>query len=127
MVRFRVLKPLTQPFMILCLPPSGTFKERTFPITGTNTGLFRTRVSQTFCLPGIHCDPWGSKSCQRADAKSDIERNTGRTGVVQVWEVDLDRFPGVKAFAAQAKGSPSLGYCDYEYRASRWRIAHKYQ
>lgn len=36
-------------------------------------------------------------------AKADIEATTGRLGVVEAWEIDLDSVPSVRAFAARAK------------------------
>lgn len=36
-------------------------------------------------------------------AKKDIEQTTGRTGVVEVWEVDLSSYKSVKHFCKQVK------------------------
>ncbi|KAK0118663.1 hypothetical protein ONS96_011750 [Cadophora gregata f. sp. sojae] len=35
-------------------------------------------------------------------ARCDIELTTGRTGVLDVWQVDFQRFSSVEAFAARA-------------------------
>jgi len=41
-------------------------------------------------------------------AKHDIERSTGRTGVVEVWKLDLQDYDSVKAFAKRAEGLKRL-------------------
>lgn len=41
-------------------------------------------------------------------AKKDIETTTKRTGVIEVWQLDLGSYASVKAFAERAKALPRL-------------------
>ena len=45
------------------------------------------------------------RSAQKGEAaKKDIETSTKRTGVVEVWSLDLQDYDSIKSFAAKAQG-----------------------
>jgi NAD(P)-dependent dehydrogenase (short-subunit alcohol dehydrogenase family) len=81
--------------------PTVSYANRTVIVTGANTGLgFEAAVK--FVELGASTVILGVRSVSKGDAaKSAIEERTGRAGVVQVWELDMDRFDDVRKFAAR--------------------------
>ncbi|SPO01795.1 related to retinol dehydrogenase 14 [Cephalotrichum gorgonifer] len=75
---------------------------RTFVITGANTGLGYQATKHLVTLGAarviiaVRNLPAGEK------AKKEIEAATGRTGVIDVWDIDLESYDSVKAFAKRA-------------------------
>lgn len=64
----------------------------------------RLRDSKAHCLPrGLKGYPWRPQSFQRPCSQSQYRIVTGRTGVVEGWELDLESFASVKAFASRAE------------------------
>lgn len=92
-----------QPFKKLHLPPAESFACQTVIITGGNTGLGLETARHIVAL-GAAKVILGVRTLSKGEAaKSDIESSTGRTGVVEVWELDLERYDSVKGFAARAE------------------------
>lgn len=91
-----------QPFRSLRLPQSASLASQTVLITGANSGLGLETARHIVKL-GASKVVLGVRSIARGEAaKNDIESTTGRTGVVEVWQVDLERFDSVEAFTARA-------------------------
>jgi NAD(P)-dependent dehydrogenase (short-subunit alcohol dehydrogenase family) len=88
--------------------PTNSFAGQTVIITGANVGLgfeaarHITRLGAVKVI--IAC-----RSIEKGEAaKKDIEKSTKRTGVVEVWQLDLCSYESVKAFAAKANALPRL-------------------
>lgn len=91
-----------QPFRKLHLPPPGSFASQTVLITGANTGLGLETARHIVTL-GATKVILGVRSLAKGNAaKADIEATTGRSNVVEAWELDLESFDSVKAFATRA-------------------------
>ncbi|PVH81189.1 NAD(P)-binding protein [Cadophora sp. DSE1049] len=91
-----------QPFRTLKLPPSESFASQTVLITGANSGL-GLETARHIVILGASKVILGVRTLAKGEAaKFDIETTTGRTGVVEVWQVDLERFDSVEAFVARA-------------------------
>ncbi|KAG4440815.1 hypothetical protein IFR05_003687 [Cadophora sp. M221] len=91
-----------QPFRTLNLPPPGSFESQTVLITGGNSGLGLETARHIVKL-GASKVILGVRNLSKGEAaKIDIESTTGRTGVVEVWEVDLEIFDSVDEFSARA-------------------------
>lgn len=87
------------------LPPASAIDGRTILITGANTGLGREAARHALGL-GAKAVILGVRSLDKGEqAKADIENSTGHAGRKQVlvWQVDLESFASVKAFAERAK------------------------
>ncbi|KAF2744012.1 NAD(P)-binding protein [Sporormia fimetaria CBS 119925] len=87
-------------FESLPVPPPSSFEGRTYVVTGANTGLgyecakHLVRHASRVIL--------AVRSQARGDvAKDNIEAETGRTGVAEVWLLDLASYDSVKAFATR--------------------------
>ncbi|KAH8176364.1 short chain dehydrogenase domain-containing protein [Sarocladium implicatum] len=80
----------------------GDAAGKTYIVTGANGGLgFETakhlvRASASRVILAVRNLEAGKK------AQTQIERDTGRSGVTHVWQLDLSSFGSVKAFAAKA-------------------------
>lgn len=103
-----LLSLFAQPFRKLHLPPPGSFASQTVIVTGANTGLGLETARHIVSL-GATKVILGVRSLAKGNAaKADIEATTGRANVVEVWELDLERFDSVKAFASRASKLPRL-------------------
>ncbi|KAH6653725.1 putative short-chain dehydrogenase/reductase family protein [Truncatella angustata] len=85
--------------IFLTLPePTKLFTGQTIVVTGSNTGLgleaarYFVRLDAARVILAVRSLEKGNT------AKSSIEASEGRTGVVEVWELDLSRYESVKAF-----------------------------
>lgn len=82
--------------------PTTSFAKQTVIITGSNTGLgleaakHVTRLGAERVILAVRTITKGET------AKQEIEQETGRNGVVQVWQLDLQSYDSVKAFATRA-------------------------
>lgn len=125
-----------QPFRRLRLPPSESFSSQTVLITGANSGLGLETARHVVNL-GASKVILGVRTLAKGEAaKIDIEATTGRIGVIEVWQVDLERFDSVEAFVARAAllerldvaimnaGLASLQWNLYVVRASSISIFH---
>jgi retinol dehydrogenase-12 len=98
-----MLSLFAQPFKTLGLPAPDSFASQTVIITGANTGLGLETARHITSL-GASKVILGVRTLSKGlSAKADIERTTRRTGIIEVWELDLSRFSSVKAFATRAQ------------------------
>jgi NAD(P)-dependent dehydrogenase (short-subunit alcohol dehydrogenase family) len=80
-------------------PKDATFEGRTILVTGANVGL-GFEAALKFLNQGVSSLIIGSRSLERGQrAKEDLERRTGRTGVIQIWHLDMNSFTSVLEFA----------------------------
>ncbi|KAI1857384.1 uncharacterized protein JN550_013202 [Neoarthrinium moseri] len=95
----------------LSLPvPSKPFTGQTIIVTGSNTGL-GLEAARHFVRLDAAKVVLAVRSQEKGNAaKESIEKSTGRTGVVEVWELDLSNYASVQAFAARARNE--LGRLD---------------
>lgn len=120
-----LLALFAQPFMTLHLPPPDTFKSQTIIVTGANTGL-GLEAARHFVSLGASKVILGVRTLSKGlDAKADIESTTGQQGVVEVWEVNLESFASVKAFAAKAKSLERLDIAimNAGLASKEWRVS----
>lgn len=88
--------------------PKLAFTGQTIIVTGANVGLgleaarHFTRLDASKVILGVRSLDKGN------EAKKDIEKSTGRTGVVEVWQLDLGSYESVKAFVQRAQGLQRL-------------------
>lgn len=90
-------------FFITPPAPKTDLTGRTLIVTGSNTGLGKEIATHYVRLNAekviIAC-----RSLDKGEAaKSDIEAQTGRKGVLEVWQLDLGSYESVKQFAEKAK------------------------
>ncbi|KAK5065161.1 hypothetical protein LTR84_000997 [Exophiala bonariae] len=88
------------------IPPkqiTTTFENKTVIVTGSNTGvgyataLKYVQLSASTVILGV-------RSLQKGEiAKSQIEKATGRAGVVQVWQLDMASSESIDAFAKRVE------------------------
>jgi NAD(P)-dependent dehydrogenase (short-subunit alcohol dehydrogenase family) len=83
--------------------PTTSLSGKTYIVTGSNNGLgletarHLVRSSASRVILAVRNTAAGEK------AKADIERSTGRKGVVEVWALDLASFESVRKFAARTE------------------------
>jgi retinol dehydrogenase-12 len=88
--------------------PTESFKDQVIIVTGANVGLGLEAARHFVRLDAakviIAC-----RSIEKGEAaKKDIESTTNRTGVVDVWQLDLGSFDSVKAFGKRIESLPRL-------------------
>ena len=82
--------------------PDGSFEGKTVIVTGANVGL-GFEAARHFVRLGAEKVVLAVRSVDKGEkAKADIETSTKRSGVVEVWELDLTSYRSVKEFAARA-------------------------
>ena len=80
-----------------------TFEGKTVVVTGSNTGVGYATALKYVQLAASTVI-LGVRSLQKGEtAKAQIEKATGRTGVVQVWQLDLASFESIDAFAKRVE------------------------
>lgn len=88
--------------------PTTDFTNQTVIVTGANVGLgleaarHFTRLNAAKVILAVRSVSKGEA------AKQSIESTTKRTGIVEVWPLDLASYASVKAFAAKAAALPRL-------------------
>lgn len=88
--------------------PEKSFAGQTIIVTGSNTGLgleaarHFVRLNASKVILAVRTIKKGE------DAKSSIEQTTGRTGVVEVWQLDMANYESVKQFAKRCEGLDRL-------------------
>jgi NAD(P)-dependent dehydrogenase (short-subunit alcohol dehydrogenase family) len=88
--------------------PTQSFEGQTVLVTGSNVGLgfeaarHVTRLGASKVILGVRNVKAGES------AKEEIEKSTGRTGVCEVWEVDLASYASVISFGERISTLPSL-------------------
>ncbi|SLM34748.1 short-chain dehydrogenase [Lasallia pustulata] len=88
--------------------PQTSFSGQTIIVTGSNVGLgleaarHFTRLAAAKVILAV-------RSLEKGEAaKKSIEESTQRTGVVEVWQLDLSSYESVKQFAKRAEGLSRL-------------------
>lgn len=95
-------------FFITPQLPQASFTNQTVIVTGANVGL-GLEAARHFVTLGASKVIIASRSSERGEkAKMDIEKTTGKLGVVEVWSLDLQSFESVKAFAKRAEALDRL-------------------
>jgi retinol dehydrogenase-12 len=85
----------------LPLPTAADVAGRTFVVTGGNTGLGYECAAHLVAL-GAARVVLGVRSVDKGEAaRAAMEQAAGRTGVVQVWPVDLGSLASVEAFVVR--------------------------
>ena len=103
-----LLRLFKLPFIWLSTPPPGTFKGQTILVTGANAGVGLEAVKH-FARLGASRIVLGVRSFEKGQPVKDvITSDTSLTTEIDVWEVDLDSFASVKAFAAKCDQLPRL-------------------
>ncbi|KAF2833346.1 NAD(P)-binding protein [Ophiobolus disseminans] len=85
------------------LVDSTTCSGKTYIVTGANVGLGLETARHLVCGSASRVILAVRNTTAGKTAKSDIERSTGRKGVVEVWHLDLASSTSVEAFAAKAE------------------------
>ncbi|RAO73851.1 uncharacterized protein BHQ10_009863 [Talaromyces amestolkiae] len=80
-----------------------TFEGKTVIVTGSNSGVGYATALKYVQLAASTVI-LGVRSLQKGElAKSQIEKATGRAGVVQVWQLDMASFESIDAFAKRVE------------------------
>ena len=88
--------------------PSKKFTGQTVIVTGSNTGLGFEAV-QHFVRLGAEKVILAVRTVEKGEAaRKRIEESTKRTSVVEVWQLELESYESVKAFAEKARGLDRL-------------------
>jgi NAD(P)-dependent dehydrogenase (short-subunit alcohol dehydrogenase family) len=80
------------------LPPPETFKDQTVLVTGATGGLGLETAVHYVNLGASRVIITGRTLSRGNTAKPTIESRTGKTGIVEVRELDMSTFAGVKTF-----------------------------
>ncbi|KAK5993201.1 Short chain dehydrogenase atnD [Cladobotryum mycophilum] len=82
--------------------PEEDCTDRVIIVTGANVGLGR-EAARHFVRLNASKVILACRNLDKAEqAKQDIEQSTQRTGVVEIWQLDLSSYDSVKEFAARA-------------------------
>ena len=95
---------------LFSIPPYPTKKYtgQTIIVTGSNTGL-GLEAARHFVRLDAAKVILAVRSLEKGEAaKKSIEESTGRTGVAEVWQLDLAHYESVKDFAKRAQGLERL-------------------
>jgi retinol dehydrogenase-12 len=85
------------------VPQPGTFTGKTIIVTGANSGL-GLEATRHFVRCGAATVIIACRTRSKGEAaQRDIEATTKRTGVLQVWELDLSSYASVRAFARKCE------------------------
>lgn len=88
--------------------PSEKFTGQTVVVTGSNTGL-GFEAAQHFVRLGADKVILAVRTIEKGEAaQKRIETSTGRTSVVEVWQLELESYESVKSFAQRARGLDRL-------------------
>ncbi|KAI4642057.1 uncharacterized protein J4E79_011583 [Alternaria viburni] len=90
------------------VPQPETFTGKTVIVTGANSGL-GLEATRHFVRCGATTVIIACRTRSKGEAaQRDIEATTKRTGVLQVWELDLSSYASVKAFAKKCETLPCI-------------------
>ncbi|KAL9133436.1 MAG: hypothetical protein Q9175_005388 [Cornicularia normoerica] len=88
--------------------PTKKYTGQTIIVTGSNAGL-GLEASRHFVRLDAAKVILAVRNLEKGEAaKTSIEQSTGRTGVVQVWQLDLAHYESVTDFAKRAQGLERL-------------------
>lgn len=95
--------------LFVTLPyPTKQFTGQAIIVTGSNSGL-GYEAAHHFVRLNAEKVILAVRNPERGEtAKKSIEKSTGRTSVVEVWQLDLASYESVKQFAARAEGLKRL-------------------
>lgn len=95
--------------LFVSLPhPQGDFTGKTVIVTGSNVGL-GLEAARHFTRQNAEKVILGVRNLEKGEAaKRSIEETTGRTGAVEVWQLDLSSYESVKQFVRRAEGLKRL-------------------
>ena len=88
--------------------PKTLFSGQTIIVTGSNVGLGFEAARHFARLDAAKVILSVRNLKAGEEAKIAIENSTSRSGVCEVWELDLASYDSVKAFARRANGLPRL-------------------
>jgi len=88
--------------------PDSDLTGRTFLVTGSNTGIGFAAAVHLACLNPAHLILAVRDVKKGEAAKAQIIAETGFSGALDVWELDMADFESVKRFAARAKSLERL-------------------
>lgn len=82
--------------------PTYDYTGKTVIVTGSNVGLGK-EAAQHFTRLGASTVVLAVRSIEKGEAaKRDLESNTGKQGVLHVWQLDMSSYQSVLDFAAKA-------------------------
>lgn len=88
--------------------PENSFEGKTVIVTGSNIGL-GLEAARHITRLGAEKVILAVRSVEKGEqAKKSIEESTKRTGVVEVWQLDLASYESVKSFSERALSLPRL-------------------
>jgi NAD(P)-dependent dehydrogenase (short-subunit alcohol dehydrogenase family) len=88
--------------------PENSFEGKTVIVTGSNIGL-GLEAARHITRLGAQKVILAVRSVEKGEqAKKSIEETTKRTGVVEVWQLDLTSYASVKSFSERASSLPRL-------------------
>lgn len=85
-------------------PCTRSFVNETIIITGANSGLGKEAARQIVALGAAKVIITSRDASKGEQAKLDIESATGRSGIVEVWPLDLASYESVQTFATRCQG-----------------------
>jgi retinol dehydrogenase-12 len=88
--------------------PEVSFEGQTVIVTGSNIGLGLEAARHAVRLNAAKVIIACRTTSKGEEAKKSIEESTKRTGVIEVWKLDLSSYASVKEFASQANTLPRL-------------------
>lgn len=95
-------------FFVTPPSPSKKFTGQTVIVTGSNTGL-GFEAARHFVRLGADKVILAVRTVEKGEAaRKRIEESTQRTSVVEVWQLELESYESVKAFAEKARGLDRL-------------------
>jgi NAD(P)-dependent dehydrogenase (short-subunit alcohol dehydrogenase family) len=120
-------KLLRANFASLPEPSPSSFQDRTYIITGANTGLGLATAKNLVALSACRVILAVRSQVRGDEAVSLIEQETGREGVAEVWTVDLASYKSVKAFARRVEnefGGQRLDgvVCNASVAMEEWQV-----
>ncbi|KAG5807343.1 hypothetical protein H9Q74_003488 [Fusarium xylarioides] len=88
--------------------PTTSFQGQTIIVTGSNTGL-GLEAARHFVRLDAEIVILAVRSLERGEAaKASIEASTKRKNVVQVWQLEMDKYDSIKSFAARCNSLERL-------------------
>ena len=96
-------------FQFTKLPyPVADCTGKTIVVVGSNIGMGKEAVRHFARLNASKVIIAVRSISKGEEAKADIESTTKRTGILEVWELDLARYASVQAFAARLADLPRV-------------------